>query len=50
MFDQYLKFNIGINPQLMMPGNYDRTLFETPHSVLLELISDSTRKENLSSV
>lgn len=34
----------------MIPGNYARTLFETPHSVLLELLSDSTRKENLSSV
>lgn len=33
--DQHVKFNCWINR--MMPGNYARTLFETPHSVLLEL-------------
>ena len=45
-----MKRNCGINPQLMVPCNYARTLFETPHSVLLENISDSVRKDNLSSI
>lgn len=39
-FDQHIKFNCGINPQLMMHVNYARTLIETPHSVSLEHLSD----------
>jgi hypothetical protein len=39
-FDIYMKEHCGINPQLMMPGNYARTLFSTSHDILLNLIAD----------
>ena len=29
-FDVFMKATCGINPMLMMPGNYARTLFNTP--------------------
>jgi len=47
-FDFFMKEHCGINPQLMMPGNYARTLFETSHDILLKLISDVERRQNLS--
>lgn len=43
--DSYLKATCGINPQLMMPGNYARTLFTTDPKnccILLQMM-----KENL---
>jgi hypothetical protein len=49
-FDIYMKEHCGINPQLMMPGNYARTLFSTSHDILLNLIADVDRRENVSIV
>ena len=39
-FDIYMKEHYGINPQLMMPDNYARTLFSTSHDILLNLIAN----------
>ncbi|KAK3089331.1 hypothetical protein FSP39_002772 [Pinctada imbricata] len=47
-FDRHMKTHVGINPQLMMPGNYARTLFQTNHDISLALIPDSERRNNLS--
>jgi hypothetical protein len=49
-FDIYMKEHCGINSQLMMPGNYARTFFSTSHDILLNLIADVDRRENLSIV
>ena len=49
-FDAFLKAKCGLNPQLMMPGNYARTLFECPSSVLLELVTNNDKKEKLTQV
>ena len=45
-FDMHVKKTIGINPQLMMPGNYSRMLFdETNESHLIHLIRNDERKK-----
>lgn len=44
IFHFFMKEHCGINPQLMIPGNYARTLFETSHDILLKLISDIETK------
>ena len=49
-FDAHMKKETGINPQLMMPGNYARSLFSTPHTILLRLIENEDRRERLSVV
>ena len=47
-FDMHIKSTIGINPQLMMPGNYSRMLFEKKNeSHVLYLIKSSERKHNV---
>ena len=49
-FDMNMKAQCGINPQLMMPGNYARTLFATPPSILLSLISNEEKREDLQDI
>ena len=49
-FDKMLKLKLGMNHQLMMPGNYARTLFTTDHSILLSLICNDERKKKLSEI
>lgn len=48
--DLQWKSQLGINPQLMMPGNYARVMFEANELILLELITDQERKKNLQNV
>ena len=44
-FDLHTKQCIGINPSLMMPGNYSRTLFDKKHeAVLLALLNEDDQK------
>ncbi|XP_045174389.2 V(D)J recombination-activating protein 1-like [Mercenaria mercenaria] len=50
-FDMHLKKNIGINPELMMPGNYARVLFnEANESKILSYLPNEDRRKNMSSV
>ena len=50
-FDMHLKNTIGINPELMMPGNYARVLFDKVNeSKVLSLIPHEERRKHLSSV
>ncbi|KAK3089575.1 hypothetical protein FSP39_004762 [Pinctada imbricata] len=44
-FDLHLKKTVGINPQLMMPGNYARAIFDSKNeNSVLDLIEDDERK------
>ena len=44
-FDLHMKRFIGINPSLMMPGNYSRTLFNKKHeAVSLALLDEDDQK------
>ena len=49
--DEHLNLTVGINPKLMMPGNYARTIFapenETP---FLQLISAPEKREHLGQI
>lgn len=48
-FDNCLKKTIGINPQLMMPGNYSRSLFNPDNEQsILCLVDDGDRRNYLS--
>ncbi|KAK3100740.1 hypothetical protein FSP39_024522 [Pinctada imbricata] len=45
-FDNVMRAATGINPALMMPGNYARTLFDEKNEhVAVSLISDSSRRQ-----
>ena len=35
-FDLYMKRRIGVNPSLMMPGNYARTIFDVQNEEALQ--------------
>lgn len=49
--DLYWKAKLGINPQLMMPGNYARVMFDPSNaSCLLDLITDRKKRESLGEV
>ena len=44
-FDKHMRLQTGVNPALMMPGNYARTLFDSKHeNAVCELIVDPDRK------
>ena len=44
-FDLYMKHKIGVNPSLMMPGNYARTIFDVQNEeALLGLLDDDDRE------
>lgn len=46
--DLHLKKTIGINPQLMMPGNYARAIFDPKNeNFVLHLIEDDDRKSKV---
>ena len=50
-FDMHLKQFIGINPQLMMPGNYARELFDEKNKdIILQIIPDSDVQRNLEKI
>ena len=50
-FDMHLKKLIGINLQLMMPGNYARVIFDKENEeVILGLIDDSEQYDILISI
>lgn len=49
--DLHWKGKMGLNPQLMMPGNYARTLFDQKNeNYILQLIANASRREQLSKV
>ena len=51
MFDKCVKELIGSNPQLMMPGNYSRMLFdESNESHILSLIKNYEKKTQISNL
>ena len=50
-FDLHLKKLIGISPQLMMPGNYARVLFDPANEeIILGLIDDNEKYDALVSI
>ena len=50
-FDLHMKQVVGVNPQLMMPGNYARVLFDEENSEhILKIISDDKDRENMSEI
>ena len=48
-FDLHMKQVVGVNPQLMMPGNYARVLFDEENSEH-KIISDDKDRENMSEI
>ena len=50
-FDLHMKQVVGVNPQLMMPGNYARVLFDEENSEhILKIIFDDKDRENMSEI
>ena len=42
-----MKATVGINPLLMMPGNYARQLFDSSHDILFANVESNERKQLL---
>ena len=48
IFHMHMKWVTGVNPQLMMPGNYSRVLFDESNTdIILQIIPDEDIKQNL---